>query len=198
MNNQNIIPEKYNLTNKLFGKLTAMELYVKPRHLFGDGHGRYWKCKCKCGGEKIVSYNALVKGAVKSCGCEWQRTRGYRGNHPLNEHYLFTGCGDMPGTYYSCVKRTAKLRGLEFSVSKEYLWDLFLKQNRKCALSGLEMKFRRNQHIADGTASLDRIDSGKGYVDDNVQWVHQNINFMKRSLSNEQFISICKKVALNN
>ena len=31
-----------------------------------------------------------------------------------------------------------------------------------------------------GTASLDRIDSTKGYVRGNIQWVHKDINWFKR------------------
>src|ERR1039458_2776169 len=142
MTTQKIINQKYNLTNQPFGKLTAIELFHKPT-TFGGGHGRYWKCKCSCGGEKVVSYHSLVGGMTKSCGCEWQRTLGYRGNHPISEHYLFTGCGEMPGTYYSGVKRTSRERKIDFSVSKEYLWDLFVKQNRKCALSGWDLQFSR-------------------------------------------------------
>jgi hypothetical protein len=194
MTTQKIINQKYNLTNQPFGKLTAIELFHKPT-TFGGGHGRYWKCKCSCGGEKVVSYHSLVGGMTKSCGCEWQRTLGYRGNHPISEHYLFTGCGEMPGTYYSGVKRTSRERKIDFSVSKEYLWDLFVKQNRKCALSGLDLQFRRDQHSTEGTASLDRIDSFKGYVEGNVQWLHKDINFMKQTKTDEYFIQLCKLVA---
>jgi hypothetical protein len=49
-----------------------------------------------------------------------------------------------------------------------------------------------------GTASLDRIDSSKGYEEGNIQWVHKHINFMKRTYSQEYFIDMCKKVADNN
>jgi len=45
------------------------------------------------------------------------------------------------------------------------------------------------------TASLDRIDSSKGYVRGNIQWVHIAINFMKHSLPEEEFIRWCCLVA---
>ena len=48
------------------------------------------------------------------------------------------------------------------------------------------------------TASLDRIDSSKGYTTDNIQWVHKDINIMKNDYGNDYFIEICKKVAKNN
>lgn len=44
------------------------------------------------------------------------------------------------------------------------------------------------------TASLDRIDSAKGYVEGNVQWVHKRINLMKGTLSEKDFIAFCQMV----
>lgn len=44
------------------------------------------------------------------------------------------------------------------------------------------------------TASLDRIDSTKGYTLDNIQWVHKHINVMKMDLDQEYFIKLCKLV----
>jgi hypothetical protein len=46
------------------------------------------------------------------------------------------------------------------------------------------------------TASLDRIDSSKGYIEGNLQWVHKDVNIMKMDLSQVEFIDYCVKVAL--
>lgn len=47
-----------------------------------------------------------------------------------------------------------------------------------------------------GVASdLDRIDSSKGYIIDNVQWVHKDVNLMKLSHSKNTFIQICNQVS---
>lgn len=43
--------------------------------------------------------------------------------------------------------------------------------------------------------SVDRIDSNKGYEPDNIQLVDKRINMMKQSLSNDEFIELCCKVA---
>ena len=45
------------------------------------------------------------------------------------------------------------------------------------------------------TASLDRIDSNKGYIKGNVQWVHKDVNTMKMDHTQEEFIKICTMVA---
>ena len=78
------------------------------------------------------------------------------------------------------------------------MWDLFIKQNKKCALSGLDIEFSRKLKDGTTTASLDRIDSSKGYIQNNVQWVHKDINRIKQNLDQEKFIELCKMVAKEN
>jgi hypothetical protein len=66
-----------------------------------------------------------------------------------------------------------------------------------CALSGeaITLPKNRTDFVGGGyTASLDRIDSSKGYIVGNVQWVHKDINFMKFTFSESRFIDLCKKV----
>ena len=53
----------------------------------------------------------------------------------------------------------------------------------------------RTNQASSTTASLDRIDSSKGYVIGNVQWVHKDINIMKNKFDNQYFIDMCKKIA---
>jgi archaellum component FlaC len=47
-------------------------------------------------------------------------------------------------------------------------------------------------HNGTATASLDRVDSAKGYIKGNVQWVHKDINMMKQQYSQEYFIQMCR------
>ena len=48
------------------------------------------------------------------------------------------------------------------------------------------------------TASLDRIDSSKGYTKNNVQWLHKDINIMKRDFPEEKFLFLCKQIVKNH
>lgn len=52
----------YDLTNKVFGKLTAIEV-IKI------GNKRGWKCICECGNKVNVPTFQLTSGNNKSCGC---------------------------------------------------------------------------------------------------------------------------------
>ena len=76
--------------------------------------------------------------------------------------------------------------------------DLFLSQNNRCALSNrpLVFNFQRNRGL-EHTASLDRIDSSKGYIPGNIQFISAICNYAKNDLSHEEMIVFCKLLADN-
>lgn len=111
---------------------------------------------------------------------------------------------EIPGPFWQSVVNGAKRRKIEFNLTIEDAWDLFIRQDRKCALSGIKIKFERYAFVRESgksrwnqnqTASLDRIDSTLGYIKGNVQWVHKDINLMKSDLNQEQFIKYCRLIA---
>ena len=44
------------------------------------------------------------------------------------------------------------------------------------------------------TASIDRIDSTKGYYIDNIQWVHKDVNRMKKDFEENYLFKICEAI----
>jgi len=112
-----------------------------------------------------------------------------------------TGYEGISGTIWASIKGNAKTRKIPFLITIKYAWDLFLRQDKKCALSGLYLEFGHgylSKHFrSKTTASLDRINSKLGYIEGNVQWVHKDINLMKWKLPQERFIDMCKKVTEN-
>jgi hypothetical protein len=155
-------------------------------------------CICECGMEKEIKQQQLRNGTTKSCGClrkeqisklnQFAQSQG-------SDSPFWKGRGEISGSKWNAFKSNAtkQNRQLKFDVTIEEGWNLFLKQNRRCALSNLELEFGSN-----ATASLDRIDSSKGYTLDNIQWVHKHINIMKWDLTQEEFIRLCYLVAQNN
>lgn len=148
-------------------------------------HNKF-KVRCKCGLEKFISHVALRAGQSKMCHICARKAKKER---------LFTGIGELTGSYFASLKfgcNRSVGRILDFTITKEYLWDLFLKQKRKCALSGVDiiMHSKRIQQ----TASLDRIDSSKGYIFGNVQWVHKIVNAMKQDVSEKEFYKWCQLI----
>jgi hypothetical protein len=181
--------KKSEMINKKFGKLVVLSEHSKTR----NGHIRY-ECVCECGNKTNVLGTHLRQGNTISCGCA---------NKKGSDRKQWTGIGEMSGDFwYNHIVRSATgskgRKEIELTITKEYVWDLFIKQNRKCSLSGIELTFPTKHKDKTYTASLDRIDSSKGYIEGNVQWVHKDINMMKRIYSQEYFINMCKLVAENN
>ena len=111
-----------------------------------------------------------------------------------NETRNWKGCGTVSATYFSSLKRGADggkgRRPILFKVTIESIANLLdVVQKGKCALTGLKISIR------DKTASLDRIDSSKGYEEGNVQWLHKDVNMMKRHYSQEYFVYLCHLVS---
>src|SRR5690606_10398755 len=93
------------------------------------------------------------------------------------------------------IKYYAVKRNLSFTVTKEYLDNLYKLQNGKCYYSGSDIKFattKRGEESGERSASLDRTDSNIGYEENNVKWVHKNINLLKWSIEEQQFLSYIK------
>ena len=111
----------------------------------------------------------------------------------------FRGYEEMNSFYFSNAQRRALKMGWEFDLDMKFLWELYLKQNKRCALSGENINFSvRTKNRKYGTISLDRIDSKKGYTKDNVQWVHKDINNIKMEFPQLDFFKWCKKVVEYN
>ena len=168
------------LKGKKFWALTCMRF----SHKKGWYDHFFWKCDC--GKEITYQGSAVANGAKKSCGC---------GSYPRkNKSHFWKGNGEISGTFWYHKKKSALKRHIEFDLSMEDGWNLFLEQNRKCALTGIILTFQKKSSEFDGTASLDRIDSTKGYIKGNVQWVHKDVNLMKHQLTQENFVELCQKV----
>jgi hypothetical protein len=134
----------------------------------------------------------LYNFQAKSCGCDWQnRVRG-----PGSKGWK--GHGEISSVYFGFIKRSAKNRGIEFRVTIEEIWDLFVAQDRKCAITGLPISVAQHKGADKDelrSASLDRKESDKPYEIGNVWWVDKRINLMKRSSSMAEFVSWCQKIA---
>lgn len=151
---------------------------------------RHCMVTCECGKSKKVRLDSYLSGRYYSCGCHAKN----RPNVTCEKNGAFAGVGDIRGVHFVNISTQAKKRGKIFSVSRQYLWDLFVRQNNKCALSGVPIKFGRVYFKHETTASLDRIDSSKGYIEGNVQWVHKDVNRMKNDFKQSYFLEMCKHI----
>jgi dCMP deaminase len=112
---------------------------------------------------------------------------------------MYKGYENLSGKYWYDIKYNAKKRGISFSdkLTIKYAWDLFIKQNKKCALSGLDIELYPDIKTRN-TASLDRINNSKGYSKCNIQWLHKSVNTLKYKMTNEETIELCRKIFFND
>jgi hypothetical protein len=90
------------------------------------------------------------------------------------------------------------VRDINFDIDIDYVMNLYLEQNGKCALTGWDLEFVRGGVYDNGTnpraATIDRIWNSSGYVRGNIQLTCWQPNRVKGSLSNKEFIEMCKNI----
>jgi len=89
--------------------------------------------------------------------------------------------------------RRLKKRKHEINVTLEDLLEQWNNQNGICVYSGIQLvhpNYRGNRSNLN-TSSLDRIDSNKGYIKGNLQFVSIICNQSKNNLSHEDMLNFC-------
>jgi len=150
--------------------------------------GRTIKSVCKrkgCNNITFITKKDLLEDNLRYCSkyCYSKSSRKNVMNYILNK-----------------AKRRAKKNNFKFNLTIIFLEELLIKQNNLCAISNIPIKINREREktIIYETASIDRIDSNKGYVKGNVQFVALGINYMKRNFSNEEAIKMINLILKNN
>ena len=169
--------KKAEMIGKKFGKLTVLSQVKSKKY-------NKFLCKCECGNYKEVYGTHLRESNTKSCGC-LRKVNGITGDMWYN-------------IIHSGIKIRVKKSKLEFNITKEYVNNLFIKQESKCKLSGIPITLPKCWNDKSFTASLDRINSNLGYIEGNIQWVHKNVNIMKNVFPENMFIYFCKLIHENN
>lgn len=114
-------------------------------------------------------------------GLDTSREAGYRSP-------LFSGVGEITGEFMSRVRKGAHRRGYAFELTAQFVYDLWVRQEKRCYYSGREIGF------TDKTASIDRLDSAKPYTPDNVVLVHKLVNKMKLGRTHDEFIRLAHQI----
>lgn len=174
-----------NLTNQKFNDFLVLEFdSIK-------NHKAFWRVRCEpCNNEFIKCGTDIKRGKIKNCGC-LKNKKEKNGN--------WKGHQDIWGKTISHYEFFAKKRNIYFDLNIESVWEIYLKQNKKCPYTGLDLvlKSKTSKSRTPLNASLDRIDSSKGYTKDNVQWVYKKVNIIKNTLTHKEFIELCNLIAKN-
>lgn len=123
---------------------------------------------------------------------EWKRQNAAR-----NVEYVHTSRRRNPAKYLVVRTRTsAKRRGLEFDLTEQFLAERL--GPMRCEATGQKLNWDTCFGQGGGkpgpfTPSIDRIDSSKGYTQDNVRIVSLRFNQCKRDLTDEEFAALCRE-----
>jgi hypothetical protein len=173
-----------NLIGKKFGKLTVISSSgIRKSHAL-------WECECECGGKKFARTSPLLSGRIRSCGC-------------LRSGILKGGVQGLPpgealkNRIINMYADNAKNNGLEFSLSKERLTELFAGNCHYCGEPPSNTRTVLNRPWSFTYNGIDRKDNTQGYVEGNVLSCCRICNMKKRAMSYEDFIAWVRKVANN-
>lgn len=174
------------LTGIRFGMLIA--LFTPSRKV---GERRFWMCRCDCGVEKLVKAHNLTSGETNSCGCA--KLEACKANIRI-AHKKAVKEGTAFRQLLANYKHHAKQRG--------FVWELTDEQFKGITSSpcyytehipSSEIKAMSGEvYIYNG---VDRLDNAKGYTTENSVPCCGEVNMMKKALSKEHFIELCKKIA---
>jgi len=111
---------------------------------------------------------------------------------------------DILTDMYRSAKKRAKRKELKFDITHNDIRETNKKQNGICAYSGISLNWDSRSKSSVkwvppyNRASLDRIDSKKGYTKDNIQVLADIVNRMKNALSYKELIKFCQLIVDNS
>ena len=95
------------------------------------------------------------------------------------------------------AKDRALRKGIPCTITKEFLLDLWNKQHGLCAISKIPMTYEMDAGRVYTNVSIDQINQGQGYTEDNVQLVCMAVNQLKSDWDMNTVKYICKMIVEN-
>lgn len=171
-----------NIKGNKYGKLTVLKRVENDRF-----NKAKWECECECGNIICVNAASLIRDLTTSCGCEKIRHARMKHHHTV------------PSSFFHRIYKCAINRGIAFSLTINDIYNLYIKQNGKCAISGVDISFASSDDKSkSGTVSVDRIYSSLGYEPNNIQLVHKRINIIKGTMNTNELLEWVKTIFLYN
>jgi len=176
------------LTGKRINKLIVLKFEEYRPNSVGV-RNCYYRCKCDCGNEAIISQQELNHGR-KSCGCSLDEFRkNVFGKIARERMSLPYGESSFNALYSGYVDR-CKRKQREFKLTKEEFREITSKNCFFCGIEPLQIfskgkKHRNGHYLHNG---IDRIDSLKGYIIGNVLPCCEICNKAKRDMSLDEFL----------
>lgn len=167
-----------NLEGKIFGDLTVISRDIEKERVVKSKRP-HWICLCSCGKQISLLSEPLLLGKAISCNYKRKLEKGEAAFNFLFRNY----------------KNGAKVRNLEFSLSKEEFKELATKSCFYCGENPSYIARKGNDTCTYN--GIDRIDNNKGYVLNNVVPCCGICNNAKKELGKDEFIKWIQKTYLN-
>ena len=166
--------------------------FISEAHSNAISGRRYVNAKCKCGREKVICLNNVRSGTSSSCGLS--PCRG-------TEREKDTEVGYKAILYV--YRKHAKDRGFTFDLDYDYFKELTKGNCFYCGVEPLQiyqLKNPKTGKIRSGVPitynGIDRVDSTKGYFNENVVSCCKVCNRAKSNLLLDEFKEWISKVYL--
>lgn len=200
----------YSKTNYLGARVKVIIICPKHKSFYQNpmdhirGHG----CK-KCHSDSLIRWSInqdefLIEN-YKKYGAYWCSEKLGKTDHSIRGRAVVLGLSQkqkhkhkiVPPFIISGLISRAKKDGREIDteIDADYIYNLFLEQGGKCKLSGWDIKFGKGSK--ETTVSVDRIDSKRGYLKDNIQLAHKIVNRTKLNCTEYFFYKMCESVYKN-
>ena len=95
---------------------------------------------------------------------------------------------------FNDAKQRARKHNIYNDLTIKDLYELWNKQNGKCAISGIDMTTDSYAGRISTNISIDKINPLKGYTKSNIQLVCSAVNMMKGSMDMDEFLFFCKNI----
>lgn len=187
-----------------FGKLLVLGEYEPNRKAINSPNhysARVYAsvlCRCDCGRTKRVRVHELRRGSVKSCGC-------FRSENSSKMWKELGKIGGRKRRKYPARESSARdlfqkyLKRHPGNLSFEKFYELTQLECHHCGSKPYQIYLVKNVTDDDKTSQfiyngLDRIDTSKGYDEDNVIPCCGTCNFMRHKLSLSDFYMHITKI----
>lgn len=95
------------------------------------------------------------------------------------------------------ARERAQRYNIPFNITKQYLKELWDKQEGLCAISAIPMTYIHGKGRTITNVSIDQINPKEGYTIGNIQLVCMAVNQMKSDLSMKELHMFCKAILEN-
>lgn len=144
----------------------------------------------KVGRKTFCSRSCAGKSLITNFGEGWR---------PRPEN-LSAGNRRTPQTPFKWFMRNVNRRKKEVNIDIDYIMEVWDRQKGICPFTGWKLELPKNCTVFAGgsrlqRASLDRIDSSKGYIKGNVRFISVMANNCKNNFTDQEVRLFCKAVS---